>query len=286
MIIFKQPSKIRSFLLSKKTARITTGFVPTMGALHSGHIGLVTKARNESRLVICSIFVNPTQFNDPKDFEKYPATIEKDIYLLEKAGCDILFLPSVADIYPDGFKPSRNYDLGILETILEGKFRPEHFQGVCQVVHRLLDIIIPSKLYLGQKDFQQCMVIKKLVELLGIETEIIICKTQREPDGLAMSSRNLRLNEAERKKAPALYQALLFIKKNIKAGDIVKLKYSAKQLLIEDGFKVDYVEIAITGTLEIIQKWDGKIPVVTLAAAYLTEVRLIDNIILNETPNL
>src|SRR5665647_3491754 len=139
MIIFKQPTDIRSFLLSKKTGRITTGFVPTMGALHSGHIGLVTKARNETQLVICSIFVNPTQFNDPKDFEKYPTTIEKDIYLLEKAGCDVLFLPSVADIYPDGIKPTRNYELGFLETILEGKFRPGHFQGVCQVVHRLLN---------------------------------------------------------------------------------------------------------------------------------------------------
>lgn len=256
-----------------------------MGALHSGHISLVTKARNDTQFVICSIFVNPTQFNDPKDFDKYPATIEKDVFALEKAGCDVLFLPTVPDIYPDGFKSTLNYDLGILETILEGEYRPGHFQGVCQVMHRILGIVNPDKLYLGQKDFQQCMVIKKLVELLEIKTEIIICPTKREPDGLAMSSRNLRLTETERNKAPVIYDVLSSIKKNIKPGNINLLKEKAKQLLIADGFKVDYVEIAIAGTLEIIQKWDGKTPLVTLAAAYLNEVRLIDNIILNETAN-
>jgi pantoate--beta-alanine ligase len=282
MIIFKHPAHIRSFLLSRKNERITTGFVPTMGALHTGHTGLVTMARNETKLVICSIFVNPTQFNDPKDFEKYPSTIENDICLLEKAGCDILFLPSVGDIYPDGITATRYYELGSLETILEGKYRPGHFQGVCQVVNRLLDIVMPGKLYLGQKDFQQCMVLNKMVKLTGIETEIIICKTNREPDGLAMSSRNLRLNAAERKKAPAIYRALHSIKKDIKTGNMEKLTKSAKQLLTEDGFKVDYVEIAIADTLELIQKWDGKTTLVALAAAYLNEVRLIDNIIISK----
>ncbi|MEP7106696.1 MAG: pantoate--beta-alanine ligase [Ferruginibacter sp.] len=282
MIIFKHPADIRSFLLSIKGRFEATGFVPTMGALHTGHISLVNKARSESERVICSIFVNPTQFNDPRDFEKYPTTLENDIYLLEKAGCDILFLPAVADIYPDGILTTLKYELGSLETILEGKFRPGHFQGVCQVVNRLLDIIKPGKLYLGQKDFQQCKVLQKLVDLLGIKTKIIICATQREPNGLAMSSRNLRLNETGRNKASWIYKAMLSIKKDIKVGDIEQLAEGAKQLLIENGFKVDYVEIANADTLDKIQKWDGKTPLVTLAAAYLNEVRLIDNLIINE----
>lgn len=280
MIIFKKPEHIHAFLSTKKAAGVTTGFVPTMGALHNGHLGLVARAFEENQLVICSIFVNPTQFNDLRDFENYPTTIEKDICFLEKAGCDILFLPSVNDVYPNGIEQAKKYDIGPLENILEGEFRPGHFQGVCQVVNRLLDIVIPTKLYLGQKDFQQCMVLKKLIELLKFETEIIICPTQREPDGLAMSSRNLRLDDTERKKTPALYQSLISIKKNLKAGDTAALKQTAIQLLTDTGFKVDYVEIAIADTLEPIQNWDGKTLLVALAAAYLNDVRLIDNLIL------
>src|SRR4051794_22573255 len=211
MIIYKRPADIISFLSSKKNEKLTTGFVPTMGALHNGHIALVTKAKNETDFVISSIFVNPTQFNNPHDFEKYPNTIEKDIYLLEKAGCDLLFLPSVADIYPNGLDATRHYELGSLETVLEGKYRPGHFQGVCQVVNRLLDIVNPAKLYLGQKDYQQCMVLSKMVAQSGKDIQIVISKTQREPDGLAMSSRNLRLNVRERKKAPAIYSTLQYI---------------------------------------------------------------------------
>ncbi|MEO5892700.1 MAG: pantoate--beta-alanine ligase [Ferruginibacter sp.] len=279
MIIFKHPADINAYILSKKEEGLSTGFVPTMGALHTGHIGLVTAARTESQLVICSIFVNPTQFNDPKDFEKYPSTIENDIYLLEKAGCDLLFLPGVNDIYPDGIAATGHYGLGYLETILEGKYRPGHFQGVCQVVNRLLDIVVPAKLYLGQKDFQQCMVLNKMIGLLRIDTKIIICKTQREPDGLAMSSRNLRLNEEERKKAPGIYNALVTVKNNIHAGDTRQLTQNAEQSLNENGFKVDYVELAAAGTLEVLTEWDGSTPLVVLAAAYLNEVRLIDNLI-------
>ncbi|MEJ7589729.1 MAG: pantoate--beta-alanine ligase [Ferruginibacter sp.] len=284
MIIFKNTADIHLHLLSKKKDLITTGFVPTMGALHSGHIALVNKARSEAEIVISSIFVNPTQFNDPKDFAKYPSTIENDIYLLEKSGCDILFLPTVAAIYPYGFKSTKHYELGNLETILEGQYRPGHFQGVCQVVHRLLEIIVPSILYLGQKDFQQCKVLAKMIGILGIDTSISVCKTQREPDGLAMSSRNLRLNETERKLAPGIYKALLSLQKEISAGDITTLTSRAKQQLAHDGFKVDYIEFAIADSLEIIQSWDGQTPLVALAAAYLNEIRLIDNILINDLP--
>ncbi|MBC7888363.1 MAG: pantoate--beta-alanine ligase [Ferruginibacter sp.] len=282
MIIFKHPEDLSNFIVKRKTANRIIGFVPTMGALHEGHIDLVTRARNDSQLVVCSIFINPTQFNDPGDYEKYPTTIEKDIGLLEKAGCDILFLPSLTDMYPGGITPTRHYELGFLATILEGKFRPGHFQGVCQVVHRLLDIVIPDKLYLGQKDFQQCMVLKKLVEVLGINTKITICPTHREPDGLAMSSRNMRLNESERKKAPVIYEALFSIKKDIKNGNFEQLKKRAKQLLTDAGFKIDYLEIFETGNFQIAGNYDSKKTFIALAAAYLNEVRLIDNIILND----
>lgn len=282
MIIFKQPSDIHSFIKTKKNEHLSTGFVPTMGALHNGHIGLINRARKENNLVICSIFINSTQFNDPIDYEKYPSTIEQDIYLLEKAGCDILFLPTVANIYPNGNLGNRHYELGPLETILEGKFRPGHFQGVCQVVNRLLDIVNPGKLYLGQKDFQQCMVIKKLLELVKSDTAIIICLTQREEDGLAMSSRNLRLNKSERIMAPLVYKSLLFIKDKFETVDIKELKIKASQQLTAAGFKVDYVEIAASENLHIIEKYTPQKTYVALVAAFLNEVRLIDNIILNE----
>lgn len=280
MIIFKEPSDIHSYCLSKSAGGESIGFVPTLGALHAGHIALVTRARAENQQVVCSIFVNPTQFNDPKDFEKYPSTIEQDVLLLEKAGCDVLLLPTVARIYPAGAKPGYHYELGYLEEILEGKFRPGHFQGVCQVVHRLLDIVLPHKLYLGQKDFQQCMVLKKMIMLTGISTEIIICDTLREEDGLAMSSRNLRLNPEERSKAVNIYKALQTAREDIRPGDIRQLKKNAEDFLTNKGFKVDYVEIAAAATLRAIDEWDGSTPLVILAAAFLNEVRLIDNVLI------
>ena len=280
MIIFKVPADIHAYLLSKKNGKITTGFVPTMGALHQGHIGLINKAKTETAFVICSIFINPTQFNDPKDFEKYPTTFEKDVYLLEKSGCDALFLPSVTSMYPNGFESAFKYDLGDLETILEGKFRPGHFQGVCQVVHRLLDIVIPDQLFLGQKDFQQCMVIKKLIQLLNMETQVVICPTRRELNGLAMSSRNARLNETDKERATTIYQSLRYIHDNIAVGNINQLKSKAGEMLTSNGFKVDYIELANVKSLELVQTWDGIAPLVAVVAAFLNEVRLIDNLLL------
>ena len=281
MIIFKYPADLQHHFTKNKIPQALTGFVPTMGALHNGHIALVNHARRQNRFVVCSIFVNPTQFNDPKDFEKYPSAIDKDIYLLEKAGCDILILPKVTDMYPGGIKPTRHYELGFLETVLEGKFRPGHFQGVCQVVHRLLNIVMPSYLYLGQKDLQQCLVLKKMIGLTGLQTQTIICPTLREPDGLAMSSRNMRLSEPERLQAPAIYKALTLIKENIGTGDIAQLKEAAAQSLMLTGFKVDYIEVAEAETLKPVKTWDGKTTVAILAAAYLNKIRLIDNVTLN-----
>src|SRR5690349_12723387 len=208
MILFKKTADLRNWLETQRSNAKMIGFVPTMGALHAGHISLIRSALIDNDIVVCSIFVNPTQFNDPKDFEKYPITLEKDIDMLEEAGCAVLFLPSVHEMYPEGTETSKSktYQLGTIEKILEGQYRPGHFQGVCNIVDRLLNKVEPDALYLGQKDYQQCMVINKLLELTSRsgKTKLVICPTLREPDGLAMSSRNMRLNETDRKTAATI----------------------------------------------------------------------------------
>jgi pantoate--beta-alanine ligase len=288
MILFKITADLHQWIeIQRKKyqpgGNRTIGFVPTMGALHEGHIFLIKASKEKDEITVCSIFVNPAQFNDPNDFEKYPVTIEKDIEMLEEAGCDIVFLPSVSEIYPEGPGIKKKYDLGYLETVLDGKFRPGHFQGVCLVVERLLKIVKPDNLYLGQKDYQQCMVITRLVELMNWQDTIAIhiCPTLREPDGLAMSSRNRRLNETERKKSVAIYQCLINIKQNIRKRDLAALKQEATITLQQAGFNPDYVEIADAATLEFIEHWDGRQKLVVLIAAFLGEVRLIDNMVLN-----
>ena len=254
-----------------------------MGALHSGHISLIEAAKKNGNLVVCSIFINPTQFNDKKDFDRYPSTIEKDISLLLAADTDVLFFPNVEEIYGPGHGVQEHYELGYLETVLEGSYRPGHFQGVCMVVRRLLEIVRPGILYLGQKDYQQCMVIKKLVELMGKtgDIKIQVCPTLREPGGLAMSSRNLRLSTEEKERATLIYKTLEYIKTAIKPGDLTLIKKEAVSRLTTAGFKVDYVEIADAETLELAQNWDGKKKLVALIAAFLNDVRLIDNLVLN-----
>jgi pantoate--beta-alanine ligase len=283
MIICKNPREFHYLLEKKKIGQYKIGFVPTMGALHAGHLSLVEAAKKQNNIVVSSIFVNPTQFNDPEDFKKYPITLEKDILMFEGAGCDILFIPSIDDIYPNGTTGLAHYDLGFLETVLEGKFRPGHFQGVCLVMERLLDIVLPNNLYLGQKDYQQCMVIKKLIELIGLKDKIKvhICPTLREEDGLAMSSRNTRLLPDDRIKAATISKALSYIKENLKAGDTKKIKDEAKEMLLQKRFLIDYIEIANADTLELIENWNGKQRVVALAASFLNYVRLIDNMVIN-----
>ena len=283
MLLFKKAKDLGIHLELQRKKGKKFGFVPTMGALHKGHISLINNSKKLDDLSVSSIFVNPVQFNDPADFEKYPVTLEKDIALLEAAGCDVLFVPSVSEMYPNGTNIKFHYDLGYLETIMEGQYRPGHFQGVCKVVHRLLEIVKPDNLYLGQKDYQQCMVIKKLIELIGMK-ELIhlnISPTVRDAGGLAMSSRNMRLNENERIKARAIYQALQAIKDKLQKGELATIKNLAVNILVEKGFKVDYVEIAGAGNLQIAEKWDGKQNLVALAAVYLNKVRLIDNILVN-----
>jgi pantoate--beta-alanine ligase len=279
MIIIKEIITLKKHLASYRNANKTIGFVPTMGALHNGHISLVQKAIDENDIFVCSIFVNPTQFNNAEDFKKYPITLNADIAKLENAGCGILFLPTVEEMYPKGEKKI-HYELGKLETILEGEFRPGHFQGVCMIVDKLLAAVLPDVLYLGGKDYQQCMVINKMMQMQGYDIILNICTTVREIDGLAMSSRNMRLNKVERKQAVKIIESLTFIKKNIAKGNLQKLKKDAKTFLENNGYKVDYIEIANSNTLELQNNWDGETSLVALAAAYLNEVRLIDNIVL------
>jgi pantoate--beta-alanine ligase len=280
MIIFKTSANLKEHLKKLHIKNTSTGFVPTMGALHGGHLALLKKSRQCAEATICSIFINPTQFNNPQDFKNYPVTIEEDIYLLEKNECDILFLPDVNEIYADRNFNCDRFELGYLETVLEGKYRPGHFQGVCQVVKRLLQIVDPTFLFTGQKDYQQCMVLKKLISLLESKAELVVCPTLREEDGLAMSSRNKLLSKDERMLAPAIYQSLLFLKQQIKPADLIQLRKSAEEFLTEKSFKVDYVEFAKAENLMLIDYWNGEDPVIVLTAVYINKIRLIDNLII------
>ncbi len=281
MILFKEAATLSNYLNQLKGQGKTIGFVPTMGALHDGHLSLVESARQQSDLTVCSIFVNPTQFNDAKDFEKYPVTTGNDIYLLEKTGCNIVFLPSVEEIYPDGTTTASYYDLGELETLLEGKYRPGHFQGVCRVVHRLLDIVEPHKFFLGQKDYQQCMALARLVELLQKNIELVISSTKREDNGLAMSSRNMRLSDQQRNDAAAIFKMLNHIKDNLTNQSPQVLEQHATDYLLQHGFsKVDYVSIADAHSLQPLNGNSNDTKAVALIAAFIGDVRLIDNLIL------
>ena len=281
MIIYKHKQDIQKQIIALKKEGKTIGFVPTMGALHEGHLSLIEASRNATDITVCSIFVNPTQFNDPKDFDKYPVTIETDILKLSDAGADILFMPSVSEMYPDGTGVLKHYNLGQLETILEGEYRPGHFQGVCNVVHRLFTIVNPDQAFFGQKDYQQCMVIQKLVELENLPVNIIIYPTIREDSGLAMSSRNMLLSSEEKDEAIAIYRSLIFIKENKELLSINDLQKEASQKLIDAGFqKIDYVSICDAKTLQPVSKITDDIKAVALVAAYLSGVRLIDNMLL------
>lgn len=279
MIISRYAGQLTRYIQQQKAAGLQIGFVPTMGALHEGHMALIHQSKKETGITVCSIFVNPTQFNNASDYQHYPITIDQDIARLEKAGTDILFLPSVAEMYPTGTDGLEQYDLGFLETVLEGKYRPGHFQGVCQVMSRLLTMVQPHQLFMGQKDYQQCMVVSRLLQLMQSPTRLAPFPTVREADGLAMSSRNLRLPPAHRERAGTIYKCLQLIKEACKNGKSWKdIQPQAMDLLTANGFRIDYVELADAGTLEPVN--DCHQPAVALIAAFLGEVRLIDNLLI------
>jgi pantoate--beta-alanine ligase len=280
MIIFKKAIQLTEYIQDQRRDGKRIGFVPTMGALHSGHLSLVDSCKESNDIAVSSIFVNPTQFNNPEDLKHYPISTASDIEQLVVRQCDVLFLPAVEEMYPKDFV-KKHYELGDIEEKLEGFYRPGHFQGVCQAVDRLLAIVKPDTLYLGQKDYQQCMVIRKLLVVTGKdkEVELKIVSTVREADGLAMSSRNLRLDEQQRKLANSIYKELSIIKENLHQYSLDELKAKASIHLTRDGFKVDYVEIANAEDLSVATSASAKL--VALAAATTGNVRLIDNILLN-----
>lgn len=262
--------------LSKGNARV--GFVPTMGALHEGHIQLVKQCHEENDVTVVSIFVNPKQFNNKEDFDKYPITVEQDKHMLESAFCDVLFLPTVDVVYPDKYKTVK-VNLGILDKVFEGPLRPGHFDGVIQVVKRLFEMVQPHVAYFGFKDFQQCMVVKVLRNTFFPKLELRFSETIRQKDGLAMSSRNMRLSAVGLEKATHIYKALKMVrelKKHIEPFDA--LKY-ARHILTQNGIEVEYLALANADTLIESKKWLRKDKNVVLVAAWVEGVRLIDNII-------
>jgi len=279
MIIFKKSKDLFRFLNSQKKEAKSVGFVPTMGALHRGHLSLLKECNEKANVSVCSIFVNPVQFNNPEDLKKYPKTISQDIEMLEENDCDVLFLPEEKEIYPDEASKQKHFQLGDLERILEGKFRPGHFQGVCVVMEKLLNIVKPDLLFLGQKDYQQCLVIKKLIEQLNLEVKIFVCPIVREESGLAMSSRNLRLDENDRKQAAQLHKELEWINKNLRNQDFKILKEQAISRLEKNGFKVEYLELVKTSDLSSVPHYHENEEFILLIAAFISGIRLIDNLL-------
>jgi pantoate--beta-alanine ligase len=283
MLVFKQVSDLQKHLNSLKNKGLQIGFIPTMGALHRGHVSLIDRSRSSCDVTVASIFVNPTQFNDPKDLEKYPRPISKDIEMLTEAGCHILFLPSVEEVYPNGMASTQKFNFGKLDKVLEGTFRPGHFDGMAQVVHRLLDIVKPNKLFMGQKDFQQQAIVGSLIQQTKLPTELITCAIMRDEDGLAMSSRNVRLTPEDRAVAPLIHKTLQEASDMV--GDYspseIQKQISAK-LRAETRFKLEYFEITDGRTLLPIRLFEDTDYAVALIAVWVGEVRLIDNIVLKQ----
>ena len=257
---------------------LTIGFVPTMGTLHAGHLRLLEQARAENDIVVCSIFVNPIQFNNASDLERYPRHLDDDIALIEDI-CDILFVPSIEEMYP--VPPSEKYDFGTLETVMEGQFRPGHFNGVAIVVKRLFDLVKPDIAYFGKKDFQQLTIIRKLVEDCGNNIKIQAVETVREDDGLAMSSRNKLLSPEARKMAPFIRQTLLEAKSLVEKKNPQELSLWIKDIFDKnEAFTLEYIQLVDAHTLEEIKNYTQTENIVACIAVWLDNVRLIDNIMI------
>jgi pantoate--beta-alanine ligase len=269
---------LKSLLSPIKLAKQKIALVPTMGALHKGHVSLIKIAQQHADLVVCSIFVNPTQFTDPKDLERYPRPLEHDIKMLEDAGCNVVFMPSVKEMYP--VKEDWHIDLGPAEFLLEGEFRRGHYQGVTQIVKKLFDAVSPDVALFGQKDFQQVLMIKNMVAHFNMPVELISCPIIREDDGLAMSSRNIHLSPEDRQHSLILSSALAYIKDNFDKESISQLLSNAKEMINRfPGVELDYLTIADGETLQPATE-KSQSNLVALVAAKVGETRLIDNMLL------
>ena len=278
MISFTTVNDLSAYIREIKPTK-TIGFVPTMGALHLGHISLIEESKKHCDISICSIFVNPTQFNNASDLENYPRLIENDMKLLLENGCDVLFHPSVEQMYPNGLQ-KKEEDYGQVLKVFEGLHRPGHFDGVLTVVARLFDIVKPHKSFFGQKDYQQCIVVAELIKRKFPEIELHVCPILRENSGLAMSSRNLRLNDIEKSDALLINQALQYIKSGFGQKDLAILIEEAKQIINESKLlSIEYLDVANAINLEPIKNSNTK--AIALAAVHCGPVRLIDNILLN-----
>jgi pantoate--beta-alanine ligase len=280
--IYRKVADLQAILNEEKSSGKRIGFVPTMGALHAGHISLINRSKNEGYITVCSIFVNPTQFNNAQDLALYPRTEEADVKMLEAANCDYIFLPTVEEIYPDDSHRHIDYDPGKIATVLEGKYRPGHFQGMLAVVKRLLDIVKPDVAYFGQKDYQQYLLISKMAAHYRLPLRIEMSPIIREESGLAMSSRNKRLNHEATEAAAMLYAELQKAEKKLKNGENVEAVKQAAiaELSAEGNFQVDYFDICSANELEPIANYSDKQDVIICVAAYKGSVRLIDNILL------
>jgi pantoate--beta-alanine ligase len=275
--IFTTHTALEQYLTETRIEGKTIGFVPTMGALHEGHLSLIAIARKQSDVVVCSIFVNPTQFNDPKDLEKYPRTLSADTEMLEQAGCDILFSPPVNEMY--GADEQWCLEIGETESLLEGKFRPGHYQGVTQVVYKLFNMVKPDFAFFGQKDYQQFLIISKMVDLLKMPVKLVMSAIMRETDGLAMSSRNIHLTADDHRHALVLSKTLNWVRDNFDPDNLPGLKKQAEAMIsAEPAVELYYFEIADGDTLHPATSASKKI--VALVAAKVGKTRLIDNVIL------
>ena len=253
------------------------GFVPTMGALHNGHISLVKRSVEENDVTVVSVFVNPTQFNDKADLERYPRTEEADKKLLEAAGCDIVFMPQVEEMYPE--EDTRVFNFGCIETVMEGKYRPGHFNGVAQIVSKLFYAVEPTRSYFGEKDFQQVAIIRDMVRQLNLPVEIIACPIIREESGLARSSRNELLSAEERKKAALISEVLSKSVNFAKDMSVEEVKnWVIDQFKVDEVFKMDYYDIVDGNTLQSVSSWEDSDYIVGCIAIYCGKIRLIDNI--------
>lgn len=280
MQIVKHINELRLVLNDKRKEGLSIGFVPTMGALHQGHLSLVEEAAKQTGLVVVSIFVNPTQFNDKGDLDRYPRNLEKDRFFLAKSSCGLIFAPDAEEIYPE--PATRQFDFGVLEQVMEGKFRPGHFNGVAQVVSRLFEIVQPEKAFFGQKDFQQLAIIKEMVRRLKLPVEIVSCPIIREADGLAMSSRNMLLSPEQRENATLISATLFEAVNKASQLSVDELCIWVIERINENQFlNTEYFEIVNASTLLPAKSWDDPGVNVGCIAVHCGKVRLIDNVIIS-----
>jgi pantoate--beta-alanine ligase len=281
MEIFNKIAPLKAFLKGLEGSDQAVGLVPTMGALHNGHLALISSSKRENSLTVCTIYVNPAQFNNLADLQKYPRNLDKDVELLQKVECDVVFCPDNEEMYSE--KSYLKFDFGHLDQVMEGKFRPGHFSGVALVVSKLFNIVQPDNAYFGQKDWQQFAIINQIVSELKFDLRLRFIPTLRESDGLAMSSRNQRLNGPQRQNATIFYRALMHARENFKAGNEVSFVKALVKEMVEnkEGLSLEYFEVAESENLNVLEIVKGADKPIMCIAGYVDDVRLIDNMFLD-----